>query len=207
MMPADTVRREHWDRVYTTKAETELGWYQPRPDVSLALITANAPDRATPVIDIGGGASTLALHLLADGYIDITVLDISEAAIALARAHAGDSPDAHFIVADVTAWIPDRRWAVWHDRAAFHFLNDAPRQDAYVAALTAATETGSVAILATFALDGPEKCSGLPVQRYSPESLAARLGPAFDLVEGSGEDHRTPGGTVQRFTWTVLRRH
>lgn len=204
MTPTD--RRDHWQKVYTSKAETEVSWYQPHPDKSLDLIAAHAPDRATPLIDVGGGASLLAMHLLNAGYIDVTVLDISEAAIARSRAHAGDRRGAHFIVADVTAWTPDRCFGIWHDRAAFHFLTDTGHQDAYVAALIAATAPGSVAILATFAPDGPEKCSGLPVQRYSPGSLAARLGSAFDLLEGSREDHVTPGGMVQRFAWTVLRR-
>lgn len=206
MAPTDIDTRDHWQRVYASKVETEVSWYQPRSDTSLDLIAAHAPDRATSIIDIGGGASLLARDLLADGYTDVTVLDISEAAIARSRAHTGERPGAHFIIADVTAWTPARHWGVWHDRAAFHFLTDAPRQEAYIAALVAATAPGSVAIIATFAVDGPEKCSGLPVQRYSPESLAARLGSAFAPIEGHGEDHRTPGGTVQRFAWTVLRR-
>lgn len=204
-MAPDTL--DHWQKVYTSKAETEVSWYQSRPDTSLELIAAHAPDRATPVIDIGGGASTLAVHLLDAGYRDVTVLDISEAGIARSRANASGRSGAHFIVADVTAWTPDRRWGVWHDRAAFHFLTDPASQDAYIAALMAATAPGLVAIVATFALGGPEKCSGLPVERYGPETLAAQLGPAFDLVEGRREDHRTPRGAIQRFAWTVLRRH
>ena len=206
MTPVDVSTHDHWERVYSTRAATEVGWYQPRPDMSLDLITANAPDRATPVIDVGGGASTLARDLLDAGYIDVTVLDISEAAVARSRAHIGERGGAQFIVADVTGWTPERRWGVWHDRAAFHFLTDPAGQDAYVAALFAATEPGAIAIIATFALDGPEKCSGLPVLRYGPETLAARLGQGFALVSGTGEDHRTPSGVVQRFAWTVLRR-
>jgi SAM-dependent methyltransferase len=198
--------KDHWQKVYGTRAETEVSWYQPRPARSLELIAAYAPDRATPAIDIGAGASTLAQHLLDAGYGDVTVVDISETAIARTRARIGDRKGAHYIVADMTAWMPDRRWGIWHDRAAFHFLTDTQHQDAYIAALTEATEPGSVLIIATFALDGLEKCSGLPVRRYSPETLAARLGPAFDLVEASREDHPTPSGLVQRFAWTVLRR-
>ena len=206
MTPADVSTRDHWQKVYTTRAPTEVGWYQPRPERSLDLIAANAPDRATPVIDVGGGVSTLAEHLIDAGYGDVTVLDISEAAIARSKTHIGDRKGAHFIIADVTTWTPERRWGVWHDRAAFHFLADAAGRDAYVAALHAATEPGAIAIIATFALDGPEKCSGLPVQRYGPETLAARIGPGFALVSATGEDHRTPSGAVQRFAWSVLRR-
>lgn len=198
---------DHWQRVFTTKAEAEVSWYQPRPDVSLDLITAAAPDRAAAIIDVGGGTSTLTEHLLAAGYHDLTVLDISEAALARSRERLGDNAGkVAWIAADITEWTPERRWDVWHDRAAFHFLTDTARQDAYIRALTEATAPNAIVIIATFALDGPERCSGLPVQRYSPTTLAARLGPDFALVEGRTEDHVTPGGAVQRFSYTTLRR-
>ncbi len=198
---------DHWQRVFTTKADAEVSWYQPRPDVSLDLITAAAPDRAAAIIDIGGGTSTLADHLLAAGYRDLTVLDISEAALTRGRQRLGAAADkVRWIATDIAEWTPDRRWDVWHDRAAFHFLTDTARQDAYVRVMTEATAPSAVVIIATFALDGPERCSGLPVQRYSPATLAARLGPDFILVEGRGEDHVTPAGAVQRFSYAMLRR-
>jgi SAM-dependent methyltransferase len=198
---------EHWQTVFTTKAENEVSWYQPQPTVSLEMIAVAAPDKTSAIVDIGGGASTLADALIDRGYSDITVLDISEAALARSRARLGDrASTVDWVVADVTAWTPKRQWQVWHDRAAFHFLTDTERQDAYIAALTRATAPGAAAIIATFALDGPERCSGLPVQRYSPQTLADRLRADFELVSGAAENHITPAGAVQRFSYTLLRR-
>jgi SAM-dependent methyltransferase len=198
---------DHWQGVFTTKTDAEVSWYQPRPDVSLDLMTAAAPDRDAAIIDVGGGTSTLTDHLLAAGYHDLTVLDISEAALARARQRLGAEADkVAWIAADITRWAPDRRWDIWHDRAAFHFLTDTAGQDAYIRAMTEATAPQAVVIIATFALDGPERCSGLPVQRYSPTTLAARLGPEFVLLEGRTEDHVTPAGAVQRFSYAVFRR-
>jgi len=202
-----TEAHDHWQRVFTTKTDAEVSWYQPRPDVSLDLTTAAAPDRDAAIIDIGGGTSALTDHLLDRGYSDITMLDISEAALKRARERLGAAASkVRWIASDITEWSPDRRWDVWHDRAAFHFLTDTARQDAYIRALTEATAPNAVVIIATFALDGPERCSGLPVQRYSPATLAARLGPEFALVEGRAEDHVTPAGAVQRFSYAMLRR-
>jgi len=198
---------DHWQRVFTTKADAEVSWHQPRPEVSLDLITAAAPDRRAVIIDIGGGTSTLTDHLLAAGYHDLTVLDISEAALERSRERlGGKAGQVAWIAADITEWTPERRWDVWHDRAAFHFLTDTARQDAYIRALTEATAPNAIVIIATFALDGPERCSGLPVQRYSPATLAARLGPDFALVSGRREDHVTPAGATQRFSYVVLQR-
>ncbi len=202
-----TGTREHWQEVFTTKEETAVSWYQPRLETSLALIATAAADRAAGIIDIGGGSSTLTDSLLDLGYSDLAVLDISEAALERTQARLGSRASrVDWITADVTHWTPQRQWQVWHDRAAFHFLTDVDRQDAYIAALTQATAPGAVVIIATFALDGPERCSGLPVQRYSPETLAARLGHRFWLVSGKPEAHTTPKGAVQRFSYAVLTR-
>lgn len=199
--------RSHWEEVYTAKAETAVSWYQRHPVRSLQMIAAAAPDRTAPVIDIGGGASTLVDHLLAEGFGDVTVLDVAEAALAKSKARLGAAADkVSWIVADIAHWTPPRPYRVWHDRAVFHFLTDSARQDAYIAALEAATEPGATAILATFALDGPEKCSGLPVQRYSPQTLAARAGRSFKLIDEARETHTTPGGSAQHFSYAVLRR-
>ena len=199
--------RSHWEDVYATKAETAVSWYQRHPVRSLQMIATAAPDRTVPVIDIGGGASTLVDDLLAEGFGDITVLDVAEAALAKSRARLGAAAGkVSWIVADITQWTPPRHYRVWHDRAVFHFLTDSAGQNAYVAALEAATEPGATAIMATFALDGPEKCSGLPVQRYSPQTLAARLGRSFRLIDEAREAHRTPGGSEQHFSYAVLRR-
>lgn len=200
-------RSAHWNETYSSKAENQVSWFQVMPERSLELITAAAPDRAAPIIDIGGGASRLADALLAQGYSDVTVLDIAETGLAKTKARLGaDSQKIAWIVADITQWQPPRSWQVWHDRAVFHFLTDPAAQDAYIAALKRGTAPGSTVIIATFALDGPERCSGLPVQRYSPATLATRLGADFALYAESAESHATPFGTTQQFQYAAFRR-
>lgn len=199
--------RQHWNEVYDTKANDEVSWFQVRPLTSLALIEAVAPHTAAAVIDIGAGTSTLVDELLARGYRDLTALDISESAIARLRERfrkTGVGVD--LIVADITHWDPPRQWDVWHDRAVFHFLVRPEDQEAYIEALSRALGPGGTAIIATFAPDGPEKCSGLPVQRYSAATLAERLGPDFTLVTERPERHVTPRGVVQSFVYAVFRR-
>ncbi len=199
--------QDHWDRAYATKAETAVSWYQPLLAKSLELIRSAAPNMQASIIDIGGGASTLPDSLLQAGYRDITVADISEAALMRSQERLGaQSGLVNWLVADITKWSPLRTWDVWHDRAVFHFLTDAATQDSYVAALQAGTHTGSTAIISTFALDGPERCSGLPVQRYSVQSLAERIGPTFKLIDHQAESHLTPSATVQSFVYAVLKR-
>jgi SAM-dependent methyltransferase len=199
--------RSHWEDVYTAKRDTAVSWYQPHSVRSLELIEKASPDRRTSVIDVGGGASTLVDDLISRGFTDLTVLDIAEAPLERSRARLGKAAGkVTWIAGDITNWTPPRTWNVWHDRAVFHFLTERAQQDAYIAALTVATRPGATAIFATFALDGPDRCSGLPVQRYSAESLASRLGPAFTLIGQARETHRTPSGAEQRFSYAVLRR-
>lgn len=201
------ITAQHWNDVYRQKAETAVSWYQPTPELSLRWIRDNCATAAAAIIDVGGGASTLVDGLIASGHADVTVLDISRAALERAQARLGPAAQkAHWIVADMTAWTPQRTWAVWHDRAVFHFLTERPAQDAYIAALKKALAPGGIAIMATFALDGPERCSNLPVQRYSSESLAARLGDAFALTATDAETHVTPWGAPQSFSYSLLRR-
>ena len=198
---------EHWDQVYSTKNETDVSWYQAHPDRSLALIKAAVPSVSASVLDIGGGASRLVDELLVLGYSDLTVLDVSQAALGHSKARLGTLADkVSWIVADITQWTPSRTWDIWHDRAVFHFLSAPKDQDSYVAALEAATRPGSIAVISTFALNGPERCSGLPVQRYSPATLAARIGSRFELVTEALEAHTTPSGSVQNFAYAVLKR-
>lgn len=199
--------RAHWDDTYTAKADTQVSWYQPTPQRCLALVKAAAPSLAAAIIDVGGGASRLVDGLLADGYSDLAVLDVSEVALSRSKARLG--PLAHkvsWIVADITQWQPQQTWDVWHDRAVFHFLTDPSAQDSYLAALKRGTKAGSAVIMATFALTGPEKCSGLPVQRYSAATLAARLGSDFALYAEATETHATPFGTIQEFSYAAFRR-
>ncbi|MDX2141991.1 MAG: class I SAM-dependent methyltransferase [Rhodospirillaceae bacterium] len=201
-----TELREHWERAYKTKAETAVSWFQPRLVKSLQLIRDAAPDIRASVIDIGGGASTLPDSLLKAGYADVTVLDISEASLARSQERLGaEAVRVNWLVADITTWSPSRTWDVWHDRAVFHFLTDVKAQDHYIAALRQGTLPGSTAIMSTFALDGPERCSGLPVQRYSPTALAERIGAPFVLMGQHAEHHVTPSGTIQSFIYVVLK--
>jgi SAM-dependent methyltransferase len=200
-------RRAHWNETYTAKAETQVSWYQPSPDRSLGLIKSGALHHAASIIDVGGGASRLVDALLAEGYPDVTVLDISEVALGRSKQRLKELADkVSWVVADITQWQPQRTWDIWHDRAVFHFLNDAGAQDAYIAALKRGIISGSVVIMATFALAGPERCSGLPVQRYSAATLAARLGPDFNLYAEAMEAHATPFGTTQEFAYAAFRR-
>lgn len=201
---------DHWDAVFGGREEEALTWYEPRPALSLELIAAHAapPDA---VIDIGGGVSRLVDALLEEGYTDLTVLDLSRAAIEQCRARLGPAADrVRWLVEDITAWRPERTCRLWHDRAVFHFLTTAADRAAYVTALCAALEPGGHAIIQTFAEDGPERCSGLPVARYCPETLAAELerhAPGgFCLVDARRYLHRTPGGAEQRFQASVFRR-
>lgn len=198
--------RGHWEGVYATKAETAVSWYQRHSYRSLAYVTALA-SKASHIVDIGGGASTLVDDLMERGYANVTVLDIADAALAKAKSRLGaNASRVTWIVADITRWRPPRSYDVWHDRAVFHFLTKAEDQDAYIRTLQAGTGPGAAVVMATFALDGPDKCSGLPVQRYSPQTLAARLGSPFVLVEEARETHATPWGSQQQFSYAVLRR-
>lgn len=200
-------RKQHWDTVYTSKAETEVSWFQDNPALSLALIEQAAVGPDAAVIDIGGGASRLVDALLARHYRFVTVLDIAVDALAKSKARLGEQvSDVAWIVADITRWRPPRHYALWHDRAVFHFLTDPADRLAYKTALLAGTVTGSKVIIASFALDGPERCSGLPVMRYAPETLQAELGAPFVLTDSRHEEHRTPGGGVQHFQYSCLIR-
>lgn len=200
-------RRAHWDATYAAKGAGHVSWYQPNPKRSMAWIEAAAPRHAAAIIDIGGGASQLLDQLIAAGYTDLTVLDVSQVALSLTKARLGeDCRKVSWIVSDVTCWIPPRRWAVWHDRAVFHFLTDSAAQEAYIDALKGATAKGSAVIIAAFAPNGPQQCSGLAVQRYSSSTLAARLGSEFVLYNEALEQHHTPFGTTQEFIYAAFRR-
>lgn len=195
-------RREHWQQAWTSKPATATSWYQPRPETSLALIAATGIDHDQPLIDIGGGASTLVDALLADGWRELSVLDISAAALDVARQRLGaDAARVHWIEADLLAATLMRDYAIWHDRAVFHFLTDADDRLRYRAQAEASIRVGGQLIIGCFAEDGPLKCSGLDVQRHSIESLTEAIGPAFELLETRRETHLTPMGKEQRFVY------
>ncbi len=200
-------RHEHWRKVYTDKQPDEVSWYQATPAPSLdALVRLGAgPEKS--LIDIGGGASGLVDALLDHGWRDLTVLDIAAPALAAVRARLGQRATmVKWQVADVTMWQPERRYDIWHDRAVFHFLTAPEQRAAYLHALEAGLAMDGFAIIATFAPDGPERCSGLPVERYDAPKLAATLGPRFQLVADWCEEHLTPWGSPQAFTWCTFRR-
>lgn len=200
-------RSTHWDKVYATKGEAEVSWFQDSPAISLEMIRAANPDHDAAIIDIGGGASRLVDRLLQEGYRDLAVLDISANALDAARQRIGQAAaGVDWIVADVTTWHPARRFEVWHDRAAFHFLTDPRDRAAYVERLRSAVAHGGHVIIATFAPDGPEKCSGLPVQRHDSASLSAEFGPDFELIETRSETHHTPWNSAQAFQFSRFRR-
>jgi 2-polyprenyl-3-methyl-5-hydroxy-6-metoxy-1,4-benzoquinol methylase len=200
-------RRGHWEGVYTAKGEDEVSWFQETPELSLELLRLIGATPSSAVIDIGGGASRLVDSLLAQGFVNVTVLDLSATALETARARLGDKASkVKWIVADVTRWQPSETYDVWHDRAAFHFLTAPGGQAAYVKALTQALRRGGHAIIGTFALDGPEKCSGLPVQRHDSGSIGALLGSEFVLIDSRRHEHTTPWKSVQRFQFSAFRR-
>jgi ubiquinone/menaquinone biosynthesis C-methylase UbiE len=197
----------HWQNVYATRRETEVSWFQATPSVSLDLIRSLGALPRLAIIDVGGGASRLVDALLEEGCTELTVLDVSEAALSAARARLGDrAAGVQWVTADVTRWEPQRQYDLWHDRAAFHFLTEAGDRAAYLERLSRALPPGAHAIIATFANDGPERCSGLPVVRYDAQALARTLGSRFALVATRREDHLTPMGTTQRFQYSVFRR-
>ncbi|KYK44152.1 class I SAM-dependent methyltransferase [Bradyrhizobium diversitatis] len=200
-------RSTHWDHVYATKGEAEVSWFQDSPTISLEMIRAANPDHGAAIIDIGGGASRLVDALLQDGYRDVAVLDLSANALDAVKKRIGKIGSiVDWIVADATTWQPAKTYDVWHDRAAFHFLTEPRDRAAYVERLRAALTPGGQVVIGTFAPDGPEKCSGLPVQRHDSASLAAELGPEFELVETRSETHHTPWDSTQAFQFSRFRR-
>jgi Methyltransferase domain len=199
-------RGQHWEQVYATKRSTEVGWYQREPRTSLRLIEKFAPPSAS-VIDVGGGTSSLVDRLLVAGFGDITLLDGSQHALTEVRERLGE--DAHrvtFLHQDLLSWMPDRHFDVWHDRAVFHFLTQERDRNHYVERVEHAVGADGLLVLGTFAEDGPTQCSGLPVARYAPEELGTVFSRSFSMIHREHEDHITPGGVTQRFTWVVFRR-
>lgn len=195
----------HWDDVYTRKAADEVSWFQPEATVSLELIASARLPLTAAIVDVGAGASTLVDGLRALGYSDITLLDVAEHALALTRARLADST-IHYEVADVTTWQPRRRYALWHDRAAFHFLTSEGDREAYRSVLAHAVPSGGQVVIATFAEDGPERCSGLPIRRYSATALAAEFSSLLKPLETRLQSHRTPANAEQRFVFVRFER-
>jgi SAM-dependent methyltransferase len=209
---AGGVGMTHWDEVYRDRDAEQVSWYQSEPAVSLRLLEAAGLHPGTSVVDVGGGASRLVDRLLARGVQDLSVVDVAEAALRASqqRLAATDELGAlagrvDWLVSDVLEWRPARRYDIWHDRAVFHFLTDPDQRRRYAAVLDQALSPDGHAVIATFAADGPEYCSGLPAARYEPDELAAQF-PMLRPVRAEREEHRTPAGVVQPFTWLLLSR-
>ena len=193
----------HWNQVYRTTAPEQVSWYQADPKVSLGLIRQAVPDTDAAIIDVGGGASKLVDGLVSAGYRRLTVLDLSRVALTAARARLGAAAAAvRWIEGDILQ-VPlgTGEFDLWHDRAVFHFLTDPRDRQHYVARVRDAVSPGGHVLIATFAPDGPSRCSGLDVARYSPEALQAQLGSGFRLVTSVREEHSTPSGKTQPFTY------
>jgi trans-aconitate methyltransferase len=200
-------RSAHWQNVYTTKGEGEVSWFQENPAPSLELIEMVRPSPHAAIVDIGGGASRLVDRLLDAGFDNLTVLDLSEAALEVSKARLGNrASHVRWVAADVTAWEPPQTYDLWHDRAAFHFLTEDAARVAYVDRVKKALKRTGHAIIGTFAPDGPERCSGLPVMRHDAASLAAALGAEFELIDARRHEHVTPWGSTQHFQFSTFRR-
>ena len=193
-------RKDHWERIYQKHSPTEVGWYQSYPERSLKLIYNTGADTDSSIIDVGGGTSTLAKHLLDKGYEKLAVLDISGNSIEKAKSQLDEkSREINWIEADVTKFSFTEQYDIWHDRAVFHFLTKAEDRKGYITSLNQALKLNGHLIIATFSLDAPPKCSGLSVVRYSSETLQSELGDNFILAEAVVEDHVTPSWVKQNF--------
>lgn len=198
--------RRHWDAAFA-QGDENRSWFQEQATTSVAMLEGAGVDPLDPVIDVGGGSARLVDDLLGRGFRDLTVLDVSPLALALAqRRLGGRAGEVVWIPQDLLSWSPIRRYAAWHDRAVFHFLTDPVETERYRSVLSEALEPGGLAMVGAFATDGPTHCSGLEVARYDGPTLAEQVAPRWDVVTELREEHHTPSGGVQPFTWVVLRR-
>jgi len=193
----------HWERVYQTKRHDEVSWYRPHLEISLQLIEEATPDQTARIVDVGGGESTLVDDLLARGYRNVEVLDLSATALEVARQRLGTRADSvQWHCGDVCTFdFAPSHYDIWHDRAVFHFLTTPQQRAAYVRQVARAVRPGGHVIVAAFGPEGPIRCSGLDVVRYDASALHSEFGIGFELVKHLAESHRTPGGTVQQFVY------
>ena len=197
-----------WDERYAA-GPTTVSWYQDRPATDLELLDSAGAGPQDSLVDVGGGAGTLVDALVAAGWADVTVLDVSGVALDVARNRVGPTSGVHWVAGDLLTWVPDRRYRVWHDRAVYHFLVDEDDRARYRRVMVEAVEPGGLIVVGTFAAEGPAQCSGLPVARYDADGLVRDLGSAYggasEVVATRTQSHRTPAGVVQPFTWVALR--
>lgn len=200
-------KQQHWDKVYTEKPPTEVSWYEPMPEVSLGLIRSCGVSKDAAIIDVGGGDSFLAEFLVSLGYSDVTVVDISSKAIERAKERMCEkAEEVKWIVADAANFEPERKYDLWHDRAAFHFLTEEGQKKGYLKALHKALKPGGYVIMGTFSDKGPDKCSGLQVQKYSVGDMCKLFEEEFNMLSGKNVDHQTPSGSTQNFTFCSFQK-
>jgi SAM-dependent methyltransferase len=206
-MLAMSAMKDHWEHIYRARPTTEAGWYEADPALSRHLVGDAVAAGASSVIDVGGGSSYLVDHLLDLGLERVAVVDISEAGVEIAKRRLGArAKRVRWIVGDISQLDDVGTFDVWHDRAVFHFLLDPAARQRYVALSERTVPTGGTAVMATFAEDGPDRCSGLPVRRYSEPDLVAECGPGWDLIGSINHLHTTPRGAEQRFRYSTFRR-
>ena len=200
-------RKEHWENIYTTKELTDVSWYQPVPETSLAFLAQSGLPKNAKIIDIGGGDSLFVDHLMKAGYSDITVLDISAHALERAKARLGDKASrVKWIVSDASAFSPAETYDFWHDRAVFHFLTEENDIKSYMSILAKGIRPGGNLVIGTFSEQGPEKCSGIKIKQYSETSITERLKSAFNKIRCLTVDHKTPFNTIQNFLFCSFHR-
>jgi ubiquinone/menaquinone biosynthesis C-methylase UbiE len=199
-------KQAHWENIYTSKSLNEVSWYQPTPETSLNFIHEfNVPKKAK-IIDVGGGDSFLVDHLLMEGYTDITVLDISAAALERAKLRLGKKAQlVKWIVADASKFTPTEHYDFWHDRAAFHFLNSDSEIDAYLNSVHNGLSKNGILVMGTFSENGPKKCSGIKIKQYSENSMVERLNHFFNKIKCINIDHITPSNTIQNFIFCSFK--
>lgn len=203
----DFDKERHWQHIYNTKELNEVSWYQPVPETSLSLIEEYNIPKSAKIIDIGGGDSFLVDNLLKAGYTNVTVLDISDAALERVKKRLGeDAGKVKWIVADASNFISSEQYDFWHDRAAFHFLNDRKEIDSYIHNAANAIVSGGIAVIGTFSENGPKKCSGIEITQYSKEGLGHEFSGSFENLTCFNIDHKTPFDTIQNFTFCSFRR-
>jgi 2-polyprenyl-3-methyl-5-hydroxy-6-metoxy-1,4-benzoquinol methylase len=200
-------RKNHWEHIYQTKQLNEVSWFQPTPSTSLSFFEQFNISKRAKIIDIGGGDSLLVDNLLDRGYVDITVLDISESALERAKLRLGErSGLVTWIVADAAAFTPLQQYDFWHDRAAFHFLTKEEEIENYINAVQQSIKPSGILVIGTFSEQGPKKCSGIEIKQYSENSMTDRLKPYFEKIECYTVDHKTPFDTIQQFVFCSFRK-
>lgn len=201
-------RKEHWNKVYDSKTPTEVSWYEPMPETSLNYITECKLDNDAAIIDIGGGDSFLAEFLLAKGFTDVTVVDISEKAIERAKKRLGErAEEIKWIVADASEFKPERQYDLWHDRAAFHFLTEDEQVQNYLQTVKRSVKPGGFLVIGTFSENGPKKCSGIEIRQYSVSQMQDLFSDDFTTMSCKNIDHTTPSGGIQNFTFCSFRKN